>query len=762
MKKYLILFLLVSIVFSMASCGGGGAGSSSSPPGENPGVPFLIQLRPSQSIAQTNTFIYIRARVLNGNGNPIPNIPVTFTNLSSIGELNYARGSSIHHALTFVANLFSVGELISTGANTDTNGFATVKLSSTTPGFSTVQAEVNTGSGQVRDKKTVYFSLFDMTLPSPPAPAIPYLTLDVDTDQLFNTPNEPSDLNLFETANDNQVFVRATVFDGNHNVVPNSTVIFGADSTEATFPLGNTKTTDASGRASVLVQVDPIILRTATTVLNITASADNGAAGMITLYLQPVVVDTTNSYLTANPTTVPPSGTSAILAVIMLNTGSPAPDGTAVTFTTTCGSVTPFGQTTDGVATATFTAPSIPGTCTVTGRVGGTTIGTAAITVSNTLTVIPTTQTISNPTVGNTRDYTILGGTGPYSAFSNNPALVTVPSGTFTGPTLTATVAPGVSTLAADTTVTITIYDSVGDSVTASLILDIVPTEPLNVTPSSITITGLATGTGDNVPFYISGGSGTYTGVFSNNTAVIPNPTITGNNFTIDPNPVAANTTVTLTVTDSLGATGTATVTVTPATSAMAINPSTIAVTTGTSISFNIIGGTSPYSVYSSNTGIVALGGNPYVIPPGTNPFTATTPGTGSATVTVVDADAKTVTASVTVNALPTPPTPPTPDFTLSCNPATLTISALSSGLTVCRITSVNSYSAPVTLACLGLPGASTCTFNPVSPVTPPAGLSIDVTVTVNVGAVASNTYPFVFQGSGGATHTVPLTLIVP
>jgi hypothetical protein len=685
MKKYLILFLLVSIVFSMASCGGGGAGSSSSPPGEDPNVPFLIELRPSQSIAQTNTFIYIRARVLNGNGNPIPNIPVTFTNLSSIGELNYAKGSSIHHALTFLAKLFSVGGLISTGANTDTNGFATVKLYSTTSGFATIQAEVNTGTGQVRDKKTVYFSLFDMTLPSPPAPPAPTLALDVDTDGLFNTPNEQSDFKLFETANDNQVFVRATVFDSNGTPVSGSVVTFGADSTEATFPLGNTKTTDANGRASVLVQVDPIILRTATTVLNITASADNGAAGMITLFLQPVVVNTTTSYLTANPTTVQPSGTSAILAVIMLNTGSPAPDGTAVTFTTTCGSVTPFGQTTGGVATATFTAPSIPGTCTVTGRVGGTTIGTAAITVSKTLTVIPTTRTIANPVVGNTATYTILGGTSPYQAFSSNPGVATAVAGSV----LTATVASVPTT---DTTVTFTIYDSVGDSVTASLVLDVPPALPLTVIPTTQTISNPVVG--NSRAYTIIGGTSPYT-AFSNNPA-LATVSVAGSTLTATVASVpTTDTTVTITIYDSVGANVSASLVLdVPPTLPLAVIPTTQTKsnpTAGQTAEYKVLGGAGGYSAYSSSPSLVSV---PVVVP-ATNIVTATLQAGVSSltadttvTITIYDSVGANVSASLVLDVPPTLP--------LAVIPTTQTISspAVSNSRTYTIIGGTGSYSA--------------------------------------------------------------------
>ena len=218
------------------------------------------------------------------------------------------------------------------------------------------------------------------------------------------------------------------------------------------------------------------------------------------------------------------------------------------------------------------------------------------------LSVIPSSQTLSNPAIGDTAQYQIMGGTGGYAAFSNSPALATA---VIVGNIMTATVHQGPS---ADTTVAFTIYDSAGSSTTASLVLDVVPTVALNMLPAAVTLTGVA-GAEDSVTFYITGGSGSYPTVTSSNTAIIPTPAIAGNQFTINPAVVSASTTVTLTVADSLGATDTSTVTVTPATSAMAINPSSIAVdlAVGT-VTYNIIGGLPPFDVFTSNSSIATVG----------------------------------------------------------------------------------------------------------------------------------------------------------
>ena len=553
MKKYLILFLLVSIVFSMTSCGGSGAGSSSSPPGENPGVPFLIELRPSHSVAQTNTFIYIRARVLNGNGNPITGIPVYFTNRSPIG--------------TFDVNPPVV--------NTDQYGYATVKLSSTTPGFSTVQAEVNTGAGQVGERKILYFSDFALMWPQPTIT----LSIDADNDGIYN---ENSDFNFFETSTDDTAIIKAIARDEFGNKIVGVKVTFSGD-TGASFPLGDTFTTNSNGEAFAQVKINPTSFVGFETALNIQARGENGAVGFIAVFLKPITI--AGITLVADPTVIGLGETSAIAASVTTSPGI-IPNDVPVQFSVipvTKGSVSPvIALTENGVATTTFTASATAtGTATITGSVGG----------------------LSNAT-------------------------------------------------------TVTVLLS----------------KELTVTPASITVTGTSDAT-DNVTFYISGGSGTYTGVFSNNTAVIPNPAIAVNQFTITPAVVATSTTVTLTVVDSLGATKTVSVTVTPATSSMAINPSAISVdlAAGT-VTFNIIGGLPPYDVFTTNSTIVTVDGGAKIDDLAAHTFDAQLWAIGSVTITVVDSNSKIVTATIAVS---TGGGGGGPGMPMSISPTTATVAGL-------------------------------------------------------------------------------------
>jgi Bacterial Ig-like domain (group 1) len=597
MKKIFLTFVLFILSIAMAGCGGG-TGSSSQPSGVNPGVASVIKLMPIQSIAQTNSYIFVKAKVLDGNGNLLPGVPVTFTNLSLVGSLS------------------------ATTATTDQLGTATVSLVSTTSGFSTVQAEVNTGAGMVRDKRTVFFSDYDLTVPSTTT-SPPVLTLEVDGNN-NGIYNEPGDFILFETPDDNQVVIRATLKVGD-TPVSGSLVTFGSDTSEGSFPLGNTAHTDTNGQASVLVKVDPIVLRNFNTVLNITASADDGAANIISLFLKPVLIDTVS--VTADPQTVNSGATSKISAQLSTTAGNAAPDGTAVNFTATNGAVTPFSQTTGGVAAATFTAPTLTAgafnqQATITASSGGKS-GTVKLTIVApvptptpipALKAIPTSQTLSNPAVGDKATYKIIGGVGPYSVYSDSPAVATV---SVSGSTMTATVA---SVPAGNKTVTFTIYDSAGTSVTTQLLLDITgtgggggTTQQLTISPAAATITGGSLG---NFDFLISGGTGGYSCVSSDPTIIgSPGFVILNSAFTINASAVTSTTLITITCTDTAGASAIATVTVNPPPFTITIDktnviglPSPDNVNYSNRVTATIVGGTGPYYVISDQPALTPNG----------------------------------------------------------------------------------------------------------------------------------------------------------
>lgn len=439
MKKIIFLLILMALSSGLLSCGGGGgSGSADLPPGENPGSPSIVQLWPSHYIAQTNAYITLYAKVLDGNGAPVPNLDVTFTNLSNVGVLS------------------------ATTAKTNGSGLAQVTLSSTTSGFSTILAQVNTSQGIIRDRKSVFFSTKDVLA----------VSMDMDVDSLSDGNeiyNEVSDFNIFENDNDDTVEVLATVRDAGGVPVPGESVTWFADHTEVTF-VRKESYTNIHGQAKAVVQVSPSSIRNTETHINIMAYAGNGAANMVSLFLKPIVPDPARSSITADPTIVEMGGTSTITVVVMTNLGVPAPDNTIVNFTTTCGRLLSFAPTTTGgIATTTFTAPLTAGTCTVSARVAGVPLGSVDITV-RAMRVEPSSATIcendSTCSAGtDSATFTIYGGKAPYIVTSSNSAVI--PGQSVAGNTFTVNATN--NSITTDTTVTLTVQDSAGNSATASV-----------------------------------------------------------------------------------------------------------------------------------------------------------------------------------------------------------------------------------------------------------------------------------------------------
>jgi len=639
----LLLFFIAGL---LTNCGGGGSGSSSNPHGENPGVPTVIQLLSSHSIAQTNSTVWLHTKVLDGNGVPVRNEKVTYTNLS-------ASFGVISSALKFLGIRKSIGVLSETVVRTNNLGIATAKLTSTASGFATIQAEVNGGAGQVRDRRTIFFTT-SLTPTTPPSPTIKLHVYDLVND----IPDEHDDFNLFKSGNpsDNRRRIKAVVKDGFGQPISGATVFFGSDISDpddVTFS-NNFPPTNTDGEAEVVVTVDPSAAdQDFDLILNITAqtTVDSTTIGnMVSLFLQPGPVFVSSVTVNANPSVVTTNVTSAIVAAVILNTGA-APDGTTVNFSATCNGtpyvVPPFAQTINSVANVSFTAPSTPGTCTITATAGGVSGSRDVTVVTSGLLIIPATQTLSNPAGGEIATYSVLGGVGPYTAVSGAPGLVAVTAGPFAGPEFTATV---VNVPSSDTTVTITIFDSRAVTAQASLVLDVGPPVALSVNPISIALTGFTnpdSDEADDATFYIQGGEPPYY-MYSNNDAVILSQgLLAGNNFTIDPEAVSSSVSVTLTVEDSLGATVTSSVTVTPALSSMGVNPSSITVVHPTVVPFHILGGLPDYTVFPTNLTVVNIGGNPLVTTPPA--FAATTLCLGAVSLQIVDANGRTVTANMTV-----------------------------------------------------------------------------------------------------------------
>jgi hypothetical protein len=514
-KKFFIPVAFFTLILFMTSCGGSGGGSSSTSRGVNPGIPSVVKLTDVQNIVQTNSSAFFKARILDGNGTPVPNEPVTFTNLSPIGTLNAVNAVTV--------------------ANTDDLGFATATVFSAESGFVTVQAEVNSGAGQVRDRRTVFFASVNT---GSGLFLFPFMILDVDGDGdgIFN---EPNDFILLQDATDNEVIVRATVFDRFGLPEALSTVLFaadvpyrvgtdtscsdGSDSCEVVFPGGVQKITNSLGQAFVRVRFEPGSLRSVQTLFNVLAQANvNGLTvfNIVTLFVDPIFISSV--ILSADPSIVETDGSSTISADVITNLNTPPPDGTTVNFRTTiCGSVEPFGQTTDGRAEVEFTAPSTEGTCTVTGSVGGVS-GSVSVRVTTELTINPSTIGVDGST-GAVLPFTISGGIGPYTTTSSDPTIACndagedafndcndpLDSSIWTGSNITVTVPAGTP----PGSVTLNVQDSDGNTVSATITINggagLLTILPANQT---ISIAAIPVGIGVALPaFNITGGTPPYT-----------------------------------------------------------------------------------------------------------------------------------------------------------------------------------------------------------------------------------------------------------
>jgi hypothetical protein len=99
--------------------------------------------------------------------------------------------------------------------------------------------------------------------------------------------------------------------------------------------------------------------------------------------------------------------------------------------------------------------------------------------------------------------------------------------------------------------------------------------------------------------------------------------------------------------------------------------------------------------------------------------------------------------------------------FTITPDPASLSLGPGASGASTIKVQSVGTFSAPVTLACSGAPSGLTLAFS-ANPVVPPAGGLAESVLTVTVAGAASGTYSITITGTSGAlTRSAALSVQV-
>ncbi|MBF0539546.1 MAG: hypothetical protein HQL03_14970 [Nitrospirae bacterium] len=694
---YVMLFCLLAI--SLASCGGGGGGGGSAgndytPPQPNVAVPHTILLSSDRTIGQSNSPIYMTALVTDVNGRPVQNTNVTFTKTSTAGNISPS-----------LLTAFDIKDVAVYKVQTDIYGRAGIKVNSTTSGYVTVEAYTDAGlmarrsmlfvsSGTTINQFTPISVVLDIDSNNNGVynEADDYKVCQTKADQTVNVRatvyfkgEKAAGVGMILTTDLNNLVNFYNNIYGIYTVDPTTGVrtLTGCDynGDGVVDSICFTTHTSTSGVPSYWFSEDRVYTNSAgmaytvftiscqtitqERLISVLATTDSysfpefsstakySGTGSTTLFMEPVIVSSIT--VTANPTEVATGQTSYITASVNTTLGNAtAPDGTFVQFYADCKDSTATAlssfnpqtaQTVNGIATTIFTAPTqIPtgdtGQCTIQARVASVS-GFVPLTANRALAVTPTTQTLTDPNVGDTATYNVVGGAKPYSVRSGDPH-VTV---SISGSTVTATVAsvPQDDTL----NVPITVTDAKHTEVTVTLVLS---SAPLTITPSTQTLTAPASGT--SVTYTVKGGKRPYT-VYVDKPQ-IASASISGSTLTVTTLVAitAANaTSVTITVMDNKPTTATATL-VLNTSSGMTITPPTQTLTSppvGSTATYTISGGTAPYKVTVDKTQMlsVSVSGTTITV---TTLVPITSANAGSVTIYVTDSSNASATATLNLN----------------------------------------------------------------------------------------------------------------
>jgi len=234
-------------------------------------------------------------------------------------------------------------------------------------------------------------------------------------------------------------------------------------------------------------------------------------------------------------------------------------------------------------------------------------------------------------------------------------------------------------------------------------------------TPLSVDPTALSLAPGDDGAITVTGGTSPYS--VSSSSSPVATATVSGNTVTVT---AVADGTATITITDNVGSSETVSVAVQ---TALSVLPDTFTLSIGELGTATVSGGTSPYSVSTSNASVATAS-------IATSTITITGVAAGTATITVSDSAGGSDTISITViTALSVSPT------TLNLNPGDTGTVTISGGVSPYSANSGNTSIATVSLS------GSTVTVTAVS------GGSINVTVTDSQSNVAT-----VVVNVGGST----------
>mgnify|MGYP006278601687 CR=1 FL=1 len=265
------------------------------------------------------------------------------------------------------------------------------------------------------------------------------------------------------------------------------------------------------------------------------------------------------------------------------------------------GGTGPFSVSSANSATATVQLSTAGSSFTVTGQRSGTTsvvvtdakgaIVTIGVSVGTGQGSVPLFTSAASPVVigvGTTPVYTIGGGTGPYQATSSNESIAKA---------AVAGTSVAISGLAAGSA-SVQVIDAVGARVSIAVTVGTAEVVALYTTAPP----GLSLVRGTSQSFAIGGGVGPYTA--SSGNAAVVSATVTGSSVALAGLGVG---TTTVAVFDSQGRSTPIAVTVGAAAPLSTTAPSSLTLAPGTTGSYQVAGGVSPYQVVSSNSAVGSI-----------------------------------------------------------------------------------------------------------------------------------------------------------
>lgn len=324
--KYLKLLPSCCLVWALAGCGGGGT------PGVDPTKPasvtptVTLEMRSSSGVTTTldaSESFTLRATVKDAKGVAASGLVVTFSGDAAKVRFNPPDGTAL----------------------TDAAGVATVQVSPATAsssGAGTLTASVSMG-GVAATPATLNYQI---SLKS----SVSTITLGL---------RDASNLATRSISTSGGTTARAAVLDGAGNPVAGKVVVFSADAALVRFnPASGQVLTDSSGVASV--QVSPAAASAVGAGTLTAAATVNGIALATTFDYQLSVPNLTLQALDLGSGALAAYGNRAVTTVVSVDGSTAGGVPVQVTFSASCGSVTPAVVTTDatGKAATTYKADS--------------------------------------------------------------------------------------------------------------------------------------------------------------------------------------------------------------------------------------------------------------------------------------------------------------------------------------------------------------------------------------------------------------------